>query len=403
MILATLLGSALGIISGIIPGLHSNTFASLLVSFSALLALYFSPPEICALIITSAIAYTIANIIPAIFLGIPSEDTAIGILPSHRMVLEGRGFEALTISCFASLLAIFLSLPLFLTTIFVAKNYTLLRELTPFVLISIAVLLVMSEKRGEFEGELSAWRKRLYAALVFLLSGFLGLVALSNSQLAEITPAGTVLFPMLTGLFGAPVLLLSAFGRNANMPKQIRSICYPNFLATIRGSIAGFFVSIFPGISSGVATVLASLGERRNENYIAAMSSANTANAILCFFMFLTTERVRSGAVSALKSLNLSPSFSEIAALSVIAGILSFAATISIGFLLAIKLSSIDVKKMSIATFVFLFSLVFAFTGFFGLAVFLSSIPIGLSTAFLGVKRVNCMGCLILPLIIWYI
>ncbi|MEM0330980.1 MAG: tripartite tricarboxylate transporter permease [Archaeoglobaceae archaeon] len=403
MLLGTITGVILGLIAGIIPGLHSNTFSALIVSASAFLFLYFSPEDVMAMIITSAIAYTIANIIPATFLGVPSEDTAIAILPAHKMVLEGRGFEALLISCFSSLFSVFLSLPLFFTALFVGLNYELFKRATPLVLICVATLLVMSERGEEFEGSLSAWRKRLYALAVFVASGMLGYIALQNSELAEITPAGSVLLPLLTGLFGAPVLLFSIFTKSSGIPKQEIKLSFPEVSTTIKGSLAGFFVSIFPGISSGVATVVSSLGEKSDRGYIIAMSSANTANVIFCFFMLLAIGRTRSGSADALKSLNLIPSFQEIAVLSLISGLIAFVSTLSIGFFIAKKIDQIDGRKLSIAVFAFLITIIMALTGFYGLAVFFSAIPIGLSTQFLGVRRINCMGCLIMPITFWYL
>lgn len=403
MILGVITGTILGLISGIVPGLHSNTFSALIVSTSAFFLFYFSPEDVMAMIIASAVAYTIANIIPATFLGVPSEDTAIAILPAHKMVLEGRGFEALSISCFSSLLSVFLSLPLFFTAIFVSLNYDFFKKMTPFVLISIAVLLVMSEKGEEFEGSLSAWRKRLYAFLVFLVSGMLGYTALQSSELAEISPAGSVLLPLLTGLFGAPILLFSIFTKSSGIPKQEIKLSFPEISTTIKGSLAGFFVSIFPGISSGVATVVSSLGEKSERGYIIAMSSANTSNAILCFFMLLAIGRTRSGSADALKSLGLIPSFQEIAFISVISGLIAFLFTLAFGFFIAKKIDQLDGRKLSIVVFAFLFAIVLTLTGFYGLAILFSAIPIGLSTQFLGVRRINCMGCLILPVTLWYL
>lgn len=403
MILGALIGTILGLIAGIIPGLHSNTFSALIVSTSAFLFLYFSPADVCAMIITSAISYTIANIIPTTFLGVPSEDTAVGILPAHKMVLEGRGFEVVSLSCFSSMIAVFSSLPLFFTSLFVGTHYELFRKITPFVLILIAILLIMSEKGEEFEGSLSAWRRRFYAFLVFFCSGFLGYTSLENSELAEITSASSVLLPLLTGLFGAPILLISIFTRNSKIPKQNFNLALPDPIVALKGSLAGFFVSIFPGISSGVATVVSSLGERSDKGYIVAMSSANTANAILCFFMLIAIEKTRSGSADALKSLDLIPNFQDVAILSVFSGTIALFFTLVVGFFIANKINMVDGKKLSLIVFSFLTAIVIILTGLYGLAVFLSAIPIGLSTQFLGIRRINCMGCLILPVTIWYL
>ncbi len=401
MLYGAVIGTILGFFAGITPGIHSNTFSALIVSASAFLFLQFSPADVSAMIVTSAVAYTVANIIPATFLGLPDEDTAISILPTHRMVLEGRGFEAVSISCFSSLIAIFVSLPLFFTALFVGTNYDLFKKATPFVLLLTALVLIISERGEEFEGSLSVWRKRFYATLVFLCSGFLGFVAL-NSEFPRVNPAGSVLLPLLTGLFGAPVLLISVFSKSSNIPRQERRVAFPSVFSALKGSIAGFFVSIFPGISSGVATVVSSIGERSEKGYIVAMSSANTANAILCFFMLIAAGRTRSGASDALKSLNLVPSFQEIAVLSIFSGVVALLLTLFFGLVIAEKIERMDGRKLSLSVLVFLTAIVLLLTGLQGLAILLSAIPIGLSTHFLGVRRINCMGCLMVPVMIWY-
>jgi putative membrane protein len=402
---AVAFGVTLGVIAGLTPGIHSNTFAALMLAFSGSLIPYLGYDGIVAAIIASAIAYTIADIIPTTLLGVPDEETAISILPAHRMVLEGKGFEVISLSAFSSFLSIGFTVPLFLSLFAIASFYPLFSSLTPIVLLSVSAFLILSERGDEFEGSMAAWRKKFYALLVFISSGFLGWVSINHSYLAtsHFTLSGSeivqssILLPLLTGLFGAPLLLQSF---SAKIPEQNIQISFPNFDSVIKGSLAGFFVSLFPAVSSGIATALASAGERDDTGFISAMSSANTANAIMCFFMLIVLKKTRSGAADAVKELGFIPSLIDIIVFSTTAALASLTITLIVARVLITKIHRINFSLISPTVLIFLILIVILLTGSFGLAVFFTAIPIGLAASFLGIRRINCMGSLILPILL---
>ncbi len=387
-----LLGTILGFIAGLIPGIHSNTFASLTLIYSS----KFTNPA--AIIISSSIAYTIANILPTILLGVPGEDTAIAVHPANEMVLEGRGFEAVAISAISSFLAVVISFLFYPAVLFIGVNYSTIRSITPFALIAISAFLILTESGEEFGGRYSAWRKRLYAFLVFTVSGFAGIVAFQVSEYVT-NPAGSILLPLLTGLFGIPILLQTTAGR---IPPQIVRWKKPDGNAVSAGTLAGFLVSLFPGVSSGVATVLATVGIRGREEYVAAVSAANSANAVLCFFMLITASKPRSGASEALRQLGNYPSLVEIVAIATVAASIALVLTLAASRVAFSHLSRLQFSKLSIAVLIFLIALTYTLTGFMGIMVLFISSIIGMSAPLLGVRRANCMGCLIIPVLLYY-
>ncbi len=391
MLAEILIGSALGIIAGLTPGIHSNTFAIFTVIYASKLE------NAWVVIISSTIAYTIADIIPTTLLGVPDEETALATFPAHEMVLEGRALEAISISAFSSFLSLLFSLPLFLSTTVIAANYDVVRKLTPLVLVFVSTFLIMSERADVLEGSLASWRKRIYALLVFCVSGFLGFVSLDNSHLAQVNPAGSIFLPLLTGLFGVPVLIQTTGGR---IPEQRAELRFPNVNSAAKGSLAGFAVSIFPGISSGIATAIASFGEKGREGYIAAMSGANTSNALLCLYMLTASGRARSGAAKALKELGHIPTYLEITSVSVISAVIALATTIVVSFILISRIGKLRPSIFSFAVFILLILIVYYFTGVFGLAVFFTAASIGFAAPLLEVRRVNCMGCLVIPILL---
>ena len=67
------------------------------------------------------------------------------------------------------------------------------------------------------------------------------------------------------------------------------------------------------------------------------------------------------------------------------------------------KIHRINFSLISPAVLLFLIVIIVLLTGSFGLAVFFTAIPIGLAASFLGIRRVNCMGVLILPVLVRWI
>ncbi len=162
-VLFTFIGIACGIATGLIPGLHVNTISALililqggLVSFASSLFGSFQPTNaetlyvLCCMIMAMSITHTFLDFIPSVFLGAPDEDTALSILPGHRLLLEGRGYEAIKYSAFGSFASMLISLVLiFPAFLLMGPPIHLYEKLTPFipyVLLLIATVMITGEK-----------------------------------------------------------------------------------------------------------------------------------------------------------------------------------------------------------------------------------------------------------------
>ena len=110
-IISIMIGFLLGIISGMVPGIHTNTFAFILAAFAPLLVdVGFSSIDIAVIIVSNALTHTFLNIIPSVFLGAPDADTSLAVLPGHRMLLDGHGSEAVRLSALGSAGSVLVSL-----------------------------------------------------------------------------------------------------------------------------------------------------------------------------------------------------------------------------------------------------------------------------------------------------
>src|SRR5690606_40354312 len=124
---------------------------------------------------------------------------------------------------------------------------------------------------------------------VFLVSGLLGIYAMRFSYFSfGVFGIGEILLPLLTGLFGIPVLLTSmrALSKPAEQTFSGLMISQGSIIGNgIKGAFAGAIVGWLPGFSSGTANAL--LAVRRSSEkmdpreYLVSTSAANTANAVL--------------------------------------------------------------------------------------------------------------------------
>jgi len=426
-------GVAIGVFSGITPGIHSNTLSAILVAYSVYLLNFFGPTDIPIIIFVAAITHTFIDIVPSVFIGVPDEDTAIAVLPTHDMVLDGEGIEAVSISAIASLISFFMSLPIFFVFLLVLESLSeIIRSMTIYFLIFISLFIILSEKEGgihvacieSYEPNLflklqrlfSVVKKKFYALVVFLVAGFLGFVAIDNSQFSDLGPASSVLLPLLSGLFASPALMSSIAGESS-IPEQKLGLRFPELKSVFYGAISGFLVSLFPGTSSGVATSLASSRMSKKEDYISALSAANTSNALLCFAVFFAIGKVRSGSVKAFSSfpsaytgLDVSLGLPQVLdsgllyllLVGSITALLAAHLTIFWGIIASNVFTKVNFRVLSSLILLFLTFIIWYLTGWFGLYIFAAATPIGASTFFLGIRRIQCMGCLIVPMILLY-
>ncbi len=167
----TLIGCGFGIFTGLIPGIHVNNVAHMvLVSQTAIISLAtmmfsWAGPSmadmmiiISSLIIGTVITHTFLDFIPSVFLGAPDGDTALSVLPGHRMLMEGRGFEAVKCSVTGSFGAMIFSLVLLIPLrLFIGQPvnaYADLEAFIPYILICVCTFLILGESaraREEFQ------------------------------------------------------------------------------------------------------------------------------------------------------------------------------------------------------------------------------------------------------------
>lgn len=390
-----LAGAALGTLSGLVPGLHANNFAMLLLGVAP--AIPAPPLHVGVAMLAAGVVHTFVNAIPAMAIGVPDADMAVTALPGHRLVIEGRGREALRLSALGSALAVAFAVPLAvpLTLVMVAV-YEDLMAVVDLILAAVVAGLIVSEPSR---------RAAAGGAASFVLATGLGLAFLDLEPTAPLDGGG-MLGPIFAGLFGAPVLLDAAKG--GGMPPQagpgLRTTYRSVTLTAAAGAAAGAVVGFLPGISAAVAAVavLAVLpGAAGDRGYVIATSGVDTSNTIFALFALAALGAPRSGIVVAYDDLGAPVDLGTLVLSTLVAGAIGYLATVVLGDRYLTAIGAVDYGRLSVALLAGLAGLAVLFAGPIGLAVFVVSMAVGLVPVRVGGRRVHLMGVLIGPILVY--
>ena len=410
VIIASIIGASLGTFTGLMPGIHVNTLASImLVSYpvmestlSGLVDQEYVSILVCCCIISASVVHSFVDFVPSVFIGAPDAEDAVSILPGHRMVLQGRGMTAVRSAAIGSLVgcsvAIALSVPLQYVMLNGAEE--VMDKLTPLVLIVASSILVLNEgKKGNL----------VWGAVCFVLSGAIGMMCMfmpipSNGILGE----GTLMFPMLTGLFGIPVLVEAASG-NGIPPQKDDEQDPVGMIPGIKGVVTGCIAGWFPGITSTVGASMSAcfMPENRPERFISTVASVGTVTSVLSLVTLSVSGSGRSGSAIVIGEIMgdgltgfMSEGFLMLLMATATASVLGYGLTIWSGRMMSSLVSRIDERMMNRAVIVLLLALVVATTGFSGLLILAGAIAVGFIPNACGTGRTVLCGCLILPVLL---
>jgi putative membrane protein len=304
------IGVFLGCMTGLIPGFHVNNVALIALSLTPLaIGIGIPLSAVAAIIVAMGTVHTFLNYIPSALVGAPDGDTALALLPGHRMLLAGKATQGVAYSARGSQLGLLLSIPLLLFARFLfGENpglgfYEDSREILPYLLLAISMFLILTETtRIPWPRWMQAiskrWKIKLFgrefdfsftdnsniagmivATSFFLLSGFYGWAVFELPGRSPVgMPNATMLMPGLAGLFGI-ANLLDIFVTTSEMPAQDDDwelpapgpLIIPCFLSSICAAV----MAILPGMTAAQATVVVMtvrnfIGKWKDPDYIPA-------------------------------------------------------------------------------------------------------------------------------------
>ena len=360
------------------------------------------------------------------------------MLPAHRLARMGMGKAAVHSSADGSLygaaLGLILLLPVCLLLGPPVDAYSSIRRVMGVVVAIMSVLLIASEAIGRRRPV----RRLALASAFFLLSGMMGWIVLDTNFFACGIPdlpwmhegfvrRSSLLLPLFAGLFGVPTLLLSlGSSRTAERSEDRphRSAARPRPALRLReltlSSIGGVLVGWIPGVTSGSsATMCASVfrdsapedGTPEDAaRFIRLYSAISSCGAVLSVGALFVIARARSGIMQAVVHF-LGGSTLEIHAFHsltpLLAILLSMSLSAAVCHRLICRMSAATMTRLqhvlcsdaaAMLSMAFVASLVLLLTGTRGGLLFLTAICLGLLPPVSGIRRIDLMGCLLVPI-----
>jgi putative membrane protein len=384
-------GVCLGTVSGLVPGLHANTFALLLAATAG--AVPGPRRYVGAAMLAAGVVHTFLDVVPALALGVPDPAMAAGALPGHRLVVEGRGREALRLSAVGSAGAVVLAAPLALPiTAAMVELYPLVEAHRSLVLTGVAALLVATERDA---------RAMVGACCSLAASGGLGLLVL-DAEVTSLLPVADVLVALFAGLFGAPVLLAAIDGEG--VPAQAdATVTTPRQTVVglvVVGTLCGAVVGYLPGVSSAVAATLA-LGLTADGGpraFVVTTSGVNTATAVFALFALVALGDARTGVLVAMERASVPLALPPLLAAVVLAAVAGAVLVPVVGDRYLRTVGRLDPARLSLTVLAALGVLSWVFAGAVGVGAFGAATLVGHVPPHFGTRRATLMGVLLVPL-----
>ena len=390
IVIYIILGLVLGIILGLVPGIHPNMIALLLPLIAAM---NIEPINMIAFAVTLAVSNTFLDFIPSMLLGAPEPGKELTMLPAHRMLMEGNGYDAVKLAVIGGLgSVIFLLIAMPLIIFGLPTLYAVLKPFTYALLIFITLIVVLAEDSP---------RGKALAAGCFLAAGIIGLLSARLN-----IDSTTLLFPVLSGLFGISTLLLSTHDKITPQKRK------KEFLVTTRqrnrsvlmGSIGGIFAGMLPGVGASEVATMAST-DKNEKSFIITVGAVTIANTIMALLMIWLIGKPRSGIavfVGQLAAIGWNEFLLMIAIAVFTAGI-SAIITLKLAkkFLARMEETNYGLINKSIIALIVIMAIIF--TGTLGLLLLVTCTALGIFASTMKVRRSVLMGVLILPTILFYL
>ena len=403
----SLLGAAIGTFSGMVPGIHVNTLAAMMLAGYPLLSdclSSFIPSEmmpicVASCIMSASIVHSFVDYVPSVFIGAPDQDDILSALPGHSLLLEGRGMAAIRSaaigSCVGACSAILLAIPLQLMLAHGLSDY--LDSITAVMLIAVITILLLHERDP---------LNIVWCASMLLVSGMIGLICMDLDIPCEgILTGGTLMLPMLTGLFGMPTMLQSL--RNTRIDGQNDDTVYSvGPVPGIKGVLTGMLTGWFPGITSTTGAILsdAVTPERSREGFISMVASIGTTAAIIMLVTLSVNGKGRSGTMIIIGEILgdsvigvMNECFILLLLTAAFATVLGYESTIACGKFMSKVIDGVDTILLNETCIILMVVLVALMTGPYGLLILIISTMAGFLPIKVGVSRVYLTGCLLIP------
>jgi len=390
LIIAITAGLIIGIIAGIMPGLHPNTLIPLtLLLFSTL-----EPLSFAVLLVAMIISANFFEFIKTTYLSSPDPGNALSLRYAQKLLLEGRGAEAvklLSIGALGATLVTAIITPLLLGMI--PNVYKTIEDYIAIALIILSTHLILNE--GINIGR---------ATIIFTLAGILGMLVLRTEIINQ------PLLPLLTGFYGTSNIIKN-IQKQENIPPQMTKVVTDVSRKTkvkgiLKAVMSSSIITFIPAIGPSQAAVVSNevVKTRNEKEKLITLGGVNTGDILFSITALFTINKARSGVIEQISQEVLTQNNHLILILvSVIIAITCYWLVNKTTHNISKKISKMNYTKINIGLLIFITIIVALLSGWIGLIVLATSTLIGLKANEYNVNQNHLMASIIIPTIIYYL
>ncbi len=404
-LLAALAGLAAGILTGVLPGLHINLVAVMAASLVAEVGVasnQVSLLAVSAFIIAMSISHVFHDFLPTIFLGVSESESALAVMPGHRLLLRGLGRKAVMLAAFGALCGVMAIIAL--TPLLAAAIRPVFALVSGYVWLVLIVIAAFQISRAR------SIRAAAGNAFIFCLSGAFGLAVFNLPSLSQ------PLLPMFSGLFGLSSLA-GGLLKQSSIPAQeseaeirvAKKRHVAKYVAV--GVLSSSLMRLFPALGPAQAAMLGTglLRKIRAEAYLFLLGVISSASMLFALLTLYAFGKARNGSIavvgSILNTANAFPAHTLILLIimAFVAASISCISALLLSRLFATMMQKVSYRLLSLLVIIFVISIVAAFSGRIGLLVLAAATAIGLTALLTKSSRQLLMGCLMVPVIGYYL
>ncbi len=414
-----IVGTLVASVLALLPALHVYNVAGifLLIIMKVSETVVLPEAAFVSFMMGLVVGYSMINTIPSIFLGTPDEAALFITLPGQKYLMQGRGYEATLLTGAGGLGGIvFLAVAAPLLPILLPPFKQIIGPHLFWFLALMLAFMVMSEwPKGGDRGTpsqrfLDAWGSLFAGIATLVLSGLLGFILLYK----PIVPpkyAFQNIMPAFVGLYAVPWLVTNIMSAT-NVPKQI----IPKTLDTthalmVRGIAAGagggLIAAIFPIITGGMGGLIAghATAQRDERLFLISQGTSKVVYYVGAFLLLFVPGLglTRGGMAWMVQSFYTPATFADywmVIGSILISGGLSFLMLILFSKAMVKVVERVNHRYLSIVTSAIVVAVVYAITSWPGLLIMVVATGIGMIPVFFHSRRMNCMGVLIIPVML---
>jgi len=370
------------------------------------------------LLLGMMVGYSLAGVIPSVFMSVPDEATMWLVLPAQQYLLRGRGYEAIVLSLIGSLGSIvgLVALAPVATRPLVWLRRLLQPHLAWIIGLFVTYVLVSEWPKGRGRGS-TVWGrlwdgwKSLFAGLAtFALSGLLGLV-LTYRPLAPLRVSVLGWMPVFVGLFAVPWLVTNAVSQTRIPEQHVGNSVDVSPLEAlsgiVSGMIGGLVAAIFPAVTAGIGSLVAghATAQRDERVFIVSQGAARTAYYVGALLLwYVPGLYLIRGGMSSMQSAFYAPRTPQEYGIAVtmvaLCGAVALLASLLLARLISRLVSRVRYRWLSLSILALLVIAIWLTMGWTGLLVLATASGIGMIPACCRCRRLNCVGVLLVPALV---